>query len=141
MDSENVALVRRVYELFNRLPADPDERRGSAEARDLMALFAEDVEFEQVGGVPDADSFGGRRSLEAAWDEWLSIWREHRTTLESIRERGDRVLALSHEHFHPREGMEIENHGAAIFTVRDGRVVRLEGYADQQLGIDAFERS
>jgi ketosteroid isomerase-like protein len=110
VDSENVALVRRVYELFNSLDPDPEVRRDSDTLRDL-------------------------------WDEWLSLWREHRSTIEEIRERGDRVLVVSNERFLPREGMEIENRGASIFTVRGGRIVRFEAYQEGQRGIDEFERS
>ena len=132
MDSENVALVRRVYEVFNRLGSDPSARAA------LMELFADDVDYVQVGGPPDAGSFGGRRSMEQVWGEWLSIWREHRSTIEEVRERGDRVLVLSHERLFPREGMEIENEGAAIFTIRGGKVVRLEGFTEQPAAIEAF---
>ena len=141
MDSENVALVRRIFELFNALDTDREKRRASSTLRELIDLFAEDVEFVQVGGVPDAGGYGGRRSLDRVWDEWLSIWREHRTTLQTVREDGDRVLALSHERFLPREGMELENDGGAIFTVRDGRVVRFEAFTDQAAAIDAFDTS
>ena len=138
MESDNVALVRRVFDLFNTLDPDPETRRGSIALRELLALFAEDVEFVQVGGVPDAGDFAGRRALETVWDDWLSIWREHRTTIETIREEGDRVLVLSYETFLPREGMELENWGGAIFTVREGRVVRFEAFMDQGAAVDAF---
>ena len=136
-----MALVRRVNELFNALDPDPDVRRGSTALRDLMALFDEDMEYVQVGGPPDAASFGGRRSFQAVWEEWLSIWREHRSTIVEIREEGDRVLILTHERFRPREGMDLERRGAGIFTIREGRVARLDAYMEQQPAIDAFERS
>ena len=141
MGSENVALVRRVYELFNELDPDPEARRGSDAMRELMALFHEDLAYVQMGGLPDADSFGGRRSFAEIWDEWLSVWREHRSTIEDVRTKGDRVLVLSHERLRPREGMEFENRGGGIFTLREGRIVRLEAFMDQQSAIDAFERS
>jgi ketosteroid isomerase-like protein len=141
VDSENVALVRRVYELFNSLDPDPEVRRGSPQLRELMELFDAHVHFVQVGGTPDADSFDTRRSFAGAWADWLSVWREHHSTIEEIRQKGDRVLVLSHEHLRPREGMEIENRGAAVFTIRGGRVVGLDGYTQQQRAIDDFERS
>lgn len=127
-----MALVRRVYELFNRLHDEPEL------GRELMAHFAEDVEFVQAEGPPDAGRHVGRRAMAAAWEDWLSVWREHRTTSMEVRESGDRVLVLSHERFLPREGMEIENDGASIFTIRGGRIVRLEGFIDQQAAIEAF---
>jgi ketosteroid isomerase-like protein len=139
--SDNAAVARRVYELFNTLEPDPEARRGSPAMRELMGLFHEDLEYVQMGGLPDAGSFGDRRSFAEIWDEWLSVWREHRSTIEEVRTKGDRVLVLSHERLRPREGMEFENRGAGIFTIRDGRIVRLEAYMDQQPAIDAFERS
>jgi ketosteroid isomerase-like protein len=115
VESENVALVRRVYELFNQLDPDAEVRRGSQAARELLGCFAEDLEYVQVGGPPDADTHRDRDRFYAVCDDWLTTWREHRSEIEAIREEGDRV--------------------------RDGRVVRLEGYMEQQPAIDDFERS
>ena len=49
------------------------------------------------------------------------------------------MLVLSDERFLPREGMELENRGAGIFTVRHGRIVRFEAFVDQGEALDAFE--
>jgi hypothetical protein len=62
-ESENVKLVRRLYELFNALDPDPDVRRASEETRELLALFEPEVEFIQPPGVIDSKVHQGREAF------------------------------------------------------------------------------
>lgn len=57
MESENVRVVRRVYELYGALDTDPAVRMESDELRELMGLFAPDVEFTTVAESPEAGTY------------------------------------------------------------------------------------
>jgi ketosteroid isomerase-like protein len=50
---------------------------------------------------------------------------------------GERVLVLSHFHARGRDGIKVTRSFAHVWTVEDGRVVRLDAYADQQKALDA----
>ena len=132
-------IARRVWDLFNRLPADPDERQASAELSELLALFDPEVEFVQRGPQLDIGEFAGRTELTGIWADWLTTWSGHSSEIEEIRERGDKVLVLSRERFTGREGVSGETEGASILTIADGRITRLETYLGARAAaLDAF---
>jgi ketosteroid isomerase-like protein len=139
MASANVAAVQSVIDLYGRLDPDPARRRGSAELEELLAHFADDVEFVQSASLPGAGSFRGRGQLERSWADWLGAWAGFRTEIEEVQERGDRVLVLSHDRFVGRDGVEVENHGGSIYTLRDGLIVRFEAFIDQDSARREFE--
>lgn len=139
MACANVAVVESVIDLYGRLDPDPARRRGSAELAELLAHFADDVEFVQSASFPGAASFRGRGQMERSWADWLGAWAGFRTEIEEVQERGDRVLVLSHDRFVGRDGVEVENHGGMIYTLRDGLIVRLEGFIDQDSAREQFE--
>lgn len=139
MGSANVAAVQRVIDLYGRLDPDPARRGDSAEVQELLARFADDVEFVQSASFPGAASFRGREQLERSWADWLGVWAGFRSEIEEVQERGDRVLVLSVDRFVGREGVEVKNHGGSIYTLRDGLIVRFEGFLDQDSARREFE--
>lgn len=139
MESEHVALVRRVYELFNALDPDPDVRRGSDEARALLALFDPQVEFIQPPGALDSEVHQGRGKFDQSWDEWLTVWSRQRARIDEIVESGNDVLALGVNSFTGRDGIEVEVTGGSIFTIADGRIVRMRAFFDPDEARRAFE--
>ena len=140
MESENVRLVREVYRLFNELPTAADERHGSDAETAALQLFDEDVVFVQPQTMVDAGEFNGRAALRDAWDEWLSVWASHRSELIELQECDDRVLALSREHMVGRDGLALDWEGSAIFTVRDGRILRFDAIMDAALAREKLEQ-
>jgi ketosteroid isomerase-like protein len=90
------------------------------------------VEFIQPRAAGGAGLFSaqGGRDVWASWVEWLSTWENHRTEIIELEERGDRILVLTTDHLTGRDGIELVFHGATIYTVRDGRVVRFEVFPD-----------
>ena len=139
MASANLAAVERVLELWNGLDPDPEKRRDSPELRELLGFFSEDVEFAQATSFPGRQGVQGQRQLARVWEDWLRAWTEHRSEIQEVQERGDRVLVLSLDSYVGRDGLEVENHGGAIFTLRDGLIVRFESFTDQDEARRAFE--
>jgi ketosteroid isomerase-like protein len=138
--SQHRATVERVYELFNSLPRDAGARRESPLVRELLAMHDSDVVFTQSANQPEGrQEFRGREQLREAWDQWFEAWAEHRSRPEEVVERGDRVLVLSRERLVARDGIKLEHKGAAIFTFRAGKIVRLDSYTDQDTARREFE--
>jgi ketosteroid isomerase-like protein len=140
-ESENVKLVRRVYELFNALDPDPDVRRGSEGAQELMALFDPQVEFIQPPGALDSKTHEGSQAFNESWDEWLTVWSRQRARIDEIEERDSDVLVLGVNNFTGREGIEVQVNGGSIFTIVDGRIVRMQAFFDVDEARRAFELS
>jgi ketosteroid isomerase-like protein len=130
--SAQIETVKRVYELFNRLPTNEAERRANPETDELLGLFDNQVEFTQPAAQPEGSQvFVGRKQLRESWDRWFEMWEHHRSSLEHVDEAGNRVLALSRDHFRGRDGVELEQKGASIFTFDGPRIVRFEAFFDQ----------
>lgn len=141
VESANVKLVRRVYELFNALDPDPEARRGSEEVRELLALFDPQVEFIQPPGVLDSKTHQGREAFNESWDQWLTVWSRQRARIDEIEEHGSDVLVLGVNRFTGREEIEVQVNGGSIFTVVDGRIARMQAFFDADKARRAFELS
>jgi ketosteroid isomerase-like protein len=70
--------------------------------------------------------------------DWLAPWATYRAEAEEVIDCGDRVLVLRSV-FGRLEGSaeEVTLTGAAVFTVRDGKIARIEGYADRDQALKA----
>jgi steroid delta-isomerase-like uncharacterized protein len=135
--------VKRAVDLYNRLPADPAARASSPELADLLGLFDPELEFRLSAQLVDAagagDAVKGREPFSASWEDWISAWEEYDSEIVEIVERGERVLILTHDRFRARDGLEVENDGAAIFTFKAGRIVRFSTFMDQESARLEFE--
>ena len=58
---------------------------------------------------------------------------QQRLVIDALRSSGDQVLALLRQEWRWEEGQELaeENEAAALFTLRDGRIVRWRPFADR----------
>jgi SnoaL-like domain len=95
MSADPEAVVRRLVELFNSLPENPEQRARSETLRQLLDHFAESVEFIQLRAQPDLRDVRGREDFSAAWAEWLNAWESQRSEIEEIHTRDNRVLVFS----------------------------------------------
>lgn len=71
---------------------------------------------------------------------WLSEWERWRAEADEYLEIGDHVVVLTSYFGRGRgSGVEIRQEGAHVFELRDGKVVRLEIFADRQKAIASVE--
>jgi ketosteroid isomerase-like protein len=139
--SQRLATVEQVHDLFNRLAETAEERRASPVTAELLDLFDSEVEFQQPAIQPEgAQFFKGREELRQSWDQWFEAWESHRSFIEQMHERGDRVLVLSRNRFRGRDGIELEVLGAAIFYFKGPKISRLEGFFDAESAWQELQR-
>jgi ketosteroid isomerase-like protein len=127
MSQENVDLVRSISAAHER------GDYGSAE------WAHPDIEYVIVGG-PTPGIWKGRAAMASAVREVFSAWEGHRTVVEEVRALdGERVLVLAHASGRGKaSGIELDAaqwQVAALYQVRDGRVIRHVAYLDR---VDAF---
>jgi len=128
MSQENVEVVRAMYETANAGPKlDAD-----------FELLAPDVELHVSGAFPDLDGVyrghdGMRKLNEALNEPWVTLSLDP----ERFIDAGSRVLVLSQFHARGRDGLEVNLQLANLWTVRHGRIVRMEAFADHESGLDA----
>jgi ketosteroid isomerase-like protein len=72
------------------------------------------------------------------WREWLEPWHTYETHIERIVPIDERVLVLSRTKGR-MEGVEheLELFGGSIYFLRDGRVARVEHYANSAEALEA----
>jgi len=129
MSAENVEVVRRAAEAFNEQGIT-----GAVTAE----LFDDEVEFHEPPEQPAPRSARGREELRRLFGEFDAAWAEHKTEPKEFRALDDeRVLVFSVERFKGRDGMAVDAPGAAIFTVRAGKIVGWEAFWDRQSALKA----
>ena len=122
-------ILRRAAEMFNEVGI-----AGTVTAE----LFADEVEFHEPPEQPAPRSARGREEVRQLFGEFDAAWVEHKTEPQEFRALDDeRVLVLSVERFKGRDGIAIEAPGAAIFTVRDGKIVDWRAFWDRQSALEA----
>jgi ketosteroid isomerase-like protein len=128
VSSANLDLVRSIYAEW-----------GSG---DWDSTWWADPEIEMIlhDGVTQG-TYSGFEGMASAWREFLSSWKDFKVVVdEYIVVDEDRVLALVHNQGKGRiSGVDVESTGgksANLFTIRDGKVVRLKAYWSRQTALD-----
>jgi len=128
MDEANVDVVRAVYAAWNREDV-PGPRQ----------LLDPDIEYVNP---PNAMEPGVRRGLEAfaqAVANTLEGWESWKMELEDMTASGDDVAVVVRYRARGRSsGVEVEGRESALWTVRDGRVVRYAWFPGEGDAMEAM---
>ncbi|MBV9359121.1 MAG: nuclear transport factor 2 family protein [Chloroflexi bacterium] len=123
MSEENVDLVARGYEDFNR---------GDIQA--LTARFSPEIEWiEPGGGNAPAGTFRGPAAV--ANEVFAAVpqnFDEFACTVEDARDEGDTVVVAARFKGKNKSGSELDTLAEHLWNVRDGKVVRMENRVDQE---------
>lgn len=97
-------------------------------------VFHPDVEV--LWQSPDATVTHGLGALAAGWKEWLAPWEDCTMEAERIVPVGGQVVVVARFRGRARgSGVPVESRRGFVWTMRDGRAVRLAGYTHPE---DAF---
>lgn len=122
MSEENVNVVRAWL--------DATTRRDMAR---VVELADPEIELHgTVGGVEEGRIYRGLAEVIREYDEVDGeVWEERRIEPERFLDADDDVVVMLHEFRRGKgSGVELELDTAAVFTVRDGRVARMQGFMD-----------
>jgi ketosteroid isomerase-like protein len=142
MSQENVELVRAT---FASTSVDMLELFGGNPPQGVdFSPLAEDVEIVFVGAEPgliDA-SYTGPSGLVEGWQDWLVPWSSYEARFEQFIDAGDDVVVLVRLHGTTKhDGVLIEHPAAAVWTVEDGKVVRLAFHLDRRAAFESIGRA
>jgi ketosteroid isomerase-like protein len=129
MSEENVNVVREGFESYMRGDLETTAR-----------LIDPEVEFHgTVGGLEEGRvTHGLREFVERFESDDLEAWDERRLEADEYIDAGDEVVVLLHEYRRGKgSGVELESETAVLCSVRDGRVVRIQGYMDRGAALEA----
>src|ERR1700716_1494690 len=83
MSRENVDVVRRAYEAWNRRDVDA-----------ATELLAPDIEWQMPPNLPDVDTWRSSDEVARGLEAFLESWTELRVEVHELIDAGDRVVAL-----------------------------------------------
>lgn len=142
MPRENVEVVRRLLGPFEQGDAVPLFRDETINASLRVAsepFFTPDFECVFVREDVGRSAYFGLDGLRTAWLDWLEPWESYHPGVEDVIDAGDgRVVVLTRDHARPK-GSSAEVHflGAPVWTVRSGKVARIEFYWNRTEGLAA----
>ena len=131
MSQENVEVVVGQFEGVN--------------ARDFAAVmdaYAEEVTLVIHGDIVNVTGRAAMTGKEAV-GEWFGDWfrqfaPDYRFEIEEVRDFGDRVFVVATHHGRGRSsGVPVELSSAWVYTVRGGKVRRLEAWGDREAALEA----
>jgi ketosteroid isomerase-like protein len=127
MSQENVEKMRRGLDAFAR--------------RDKVAWLETcdpDLELAPVGDWPETNPIRGR---EAAWDFLVAAdepWERGPYELVEVIDGDDKIVAHQRRDLRGKaSGVEVEYDYWVVLTVRDGKALRLEWFADRETALEA----
>jgi ketosteroid isomerase-like protein len=128
MSQENVELVRTTMESFN------------LEGVDAIAEQI-DPDFETTTPASlsvEPDTYRGPEGVRRWFDAWEGTMDEVRFDVDELVDAGDRVVAVSRMVARSHTtGLELEQAVALVWTLRDGRAVRLDPFATRDEALRA----
>ena len=128
MSQENVEIVKRAGEFLAR-----------RDWHGMIDLFDPNVELHgTVGGLEEDKVLRGLSEIARAFDtEDDEVWDEHRFEPQEFIDAGDRVVVLQREYQRSKSGAELVIDTASILDLRDGRIVRMQGYMNPAAALEA----
>jgi ketosteroid isomerase-like protein len=127
MPSEPLEIVRQVSERWN-----------AGDIEGLLALYSDDIVVKTGEHWPEQATVQGKAAFRESIDEWLSVWQSIAIETDHVEAHGDRVVARGAWQSTGRlSGIEGTMPIHIVFTVRGGRIARLEWFPDHERAVAA----
>jgi ketosteroid isomerase-like protein len=126
VSQENVRVICDVFEAVSRGAWD-----------DALAPFDPDVVLDQ-SRMPDGGVYHGLDGLRDFFTEWFGAWDGLSIENEQVFDCGDRVIAVTRLRGRGRDtGADVSMLSANIYTLRERKIIRHEGYPDAREALKA----
>jgi uncharacterized protein len=128
MSEVNVEIVRRLIEAWN-----------SNEPDGAIAIVDPGVVIDATRRRVNPKTYTGMQGMRRMLADRDEVWGEFRMEPDEVRDAGDRVVAIGRWVGKGKgSGIEVQQPVADVFTLHDGRVMRLElGFTDRAEALEA----
>ena len=126
MSQENVEIVRRMWDAFL-----------AADVQTALSFYAPDVEWDGTN-LPDGQIGSGHEAILGHVARWAEAWNDWTVEVERVVEAGsDQVILFVREKGRSDSGLTVDERHAELYTLRDGKIVRRQGFSDPRQALDA----
>jgi ketosteroid isomerase-like protein len=128
MSRENVEVVRRAHDTFNRRDIDAH-----------LALMDQDVEFVPYEvAVQGGDPYRGHEGIRSWWEETFEVLPDLRSELNEVRDFGDKVLVRGRLRGHGAgSGASFERVLWQVVELRDEKTVWWAAFGTEAEALEA----
>ena len=128
LNEDNIEVLKPVYEQWSQ-----GNFRPVTDAYDADLEWGWSEEFPGIAGMERGAEGQSEKLLT-----WLSTWEHWRVEVEEYRTNGDFVVALCRYIGRGKgSGVDVDTPGAHLWTVRDGRAVRMIVFSDRERALGA----
>jgi ketosteroid isomerase-like protein len=128
---DDVKTLRSAYESLNE---------GDLEG--AVAVLDEDAEWCEHSDIPEAGLYQGRDSIRRFLESFLESWDDFSQETEDVLAGDGCVLILLHSRSRGKgSGIYVEARYAHLWTMENGRGVRVDAYFDPNEALRALKRS
>jgi ketosteroid isomerase-like protein len=130
MSQENVELVRRMYEGWNRSGGVP-----------ALELIDPGIEVDVVGGLGHG-TYRGHAGFSDVLETFWGAFEDHHIEVEECLPAGDDVVVTVHYYGRGKtSGVEVDMRHWHVWTLRDGKAVRWRVLSTRSEALEAVGRS
>lgn len=131
LSERNLEIIRRNNDAYNRRDIDA-----------YLATVADSVTFQSRFSAMDRRVYRGHDDLRRYFSDLDEVWSRYEMRLQRMVTAGDQVAALFHLFAVGRESdLELEELPGVVFTLQDGKIVRIEAYPTQAEALEAVRNS
>lgn len=143
MSEQNVALVRRNYQVINSIDRSGEEFVDpEVVAPDLWESLSPDFEMHGRPDVPDPEIYRGREETKEFWRMLQEVWAELRWEPLEFTDLGDAVVVETRITAVGRgSDVEIEADETDVSWFRGNELVRVQGFPTRAQALQAVRAS
>jgi ketosteroid isomerase-like protein len=139
MPSENVEIVRQMWEPFKGLDVRAVDWDNQAVQDMLIPRFSPEVELTWSASWAGEREYRGRDGVIQAFKEWIEPFSEYHAEAQDYIEMGDHVAVPNRQWGTGRESrIPVEIEVTHVYEFRDGLIVRLDESETREAALDAI---
>jgi ketosteroid isomerase-like protein len=127
MSQENVEIVRRAIEAWNRRDVD-------GAFQDLLPDA--ELDWSESLGI-QRGVYRGIEEIRRFYQEWLDLFEEMDVRPEAFIDAGEHVVVPNRTYLRGRDGIEVEAGSTSVWRLRDGKIVLHRLYQDKEAALEA----
>jgi uncharacterized protein len=103
-----------------------------------LELISDDVVYVSPPTVPDGKTYHGHEGVLQWVVDWRQEWSDYELEVLRFEDLGDRVLTVERNRaVGKRSGVAVDMQTVSLWTLRDGKVARWQGFATEEEALEA----